>query len=740
MTKGTLSRPGSAVYRVLLTLGPVLLLLLGRRILAPGIDREVIAELEHPAVKLDVFALGLTPVVSAYVLVEFVALLVPRWRRLRHTWPEGRVKLERAAALLALLLAALQALAVAEAVRWVPLSQQASPFEGEQAHLVFALSLMAGVCVLWVMARVISRQRIANGMVTLIVTIEVERALALVQAWFEARTAEQVARDGPPILGALVMLGGAVWLALRGSQIASERVSVLRADARSSAPDGKRIDFDSLPWVPVPASSFQPLAIAAGALMLPRIIDNFRVAEAAALSEWLREPGLTLNAMPLLTLLAGALLALLFHRPASVAFIAKRVLADESTGSALRFAKRVSAALRGALLPTSLALVCLAFANATCHAQGLPLAWLIVPLVALAMDLESPFAARTAGLVCVWHERRVYAVPLIREALARAGVTATVLELNQAIVYQIFAPFVAAQIWVPASDAARARALLVRRLLSLPASEDGESQESLAANTDPPAAPAPAPVWYRWRVALLGAAAVGAVASSLLVRPPPRSESSLARGRSAPAPVSLEILYVDDGVDPFSSVGVSPAGFSLMAEVVGLGPDEKGTGRFARFVPLEGESLDQAARRTEPFLAGISLPPGAKFALGRYDDEEPSSGRRTQVGWRSYVVYGPPIVTAQDIEHAEAVVDRERESVSLDLRLFAGGAERFHDATRDYTGRRLAIVVDGRVASCPLVLSAIPGGRIQIDPGAGTFDQQLSETRRLARALDPDAP
>jgi SecD/SecF fusion protein len=45
------------------------------------------------------------------------------------------------------------------------------------------------------------------------------------------------------------------------------------------------------------------------------------------------------------------------------------------------------------------------------------------------------------------------------------------------------------------------------------------------------------------------------------------------------------------------------------------------------------------------------------------------------------------------------------------------GAARFGDVTRDNVGRRLAIIVDGKVMSAPVIREPILGGRGQISGG-----------------------
>src|SRR4026208_586563 len=56
-----------------------------------------------------IMALGVGPLLSGYMLVEFAALIVPAWRPLRVGGPAGRAKLHRAALITGMVLALPQA-------------------------------------------------------------------------------------------------------------------------------------------------------------------------------------------------------------------------------------------------------------------------------------------------------------------------------------------------------------------------------------------------------------------------------------------------------------------------------------------------------------------------------------------------------------------------------------------------------------------------------------------------------
>jgi len=71
------------------------------------------------------------------------------------------------------------------------------------------------------------------------------------------------------------------------------------------------------------------------------------------------------------------------------------------------------------------------------------------------------------------------------------------------------------------------------------------------------------------------------------------------------------------------------------------------------------------------------------------------------------------------------------------------GGHFFAELTREQTGHKLAILLDGHVQSAPVVQEAIGGGRIQINLGAGdpiTLARQADEIAAALRAGSLDTP
>ena len=75
---------------------------------------------------------------------------------------------------------------------------------------------------------------------------------------------------------------------------------------------------------------------------------------------------------------------------------------------------------------------------------------------------------------------------------------------------------------------------------------------------------------------------------------------------------------------------------------------------------------------------------------------------------------GPPLLTGADLADARAVFDQfGRPQVSLTFT--PEGAKKFEEVTRQNIGKRLAIVLDGRVYTAPVIRQAITGGQAVIE-------------------------
>lgn len=114
---------------------------------------------------LSVFALGLMPYTTAYLLVEIGALLIPNLKRLRHNGYSGRCRLKQHALALTLLIAGLQAYGICQSLDFTcgpngaPLLNSHNPYE----KWMLILTLMGGAFLLIYITELISRYGIGNG-------------------------------------------------------------------------------------------------------------------------------------------------------------------------------------------------------------------------------------------------------------------------------------------------------------------------------------------------------------------------------------------------------------------------------------------------------------------------------------------------------------------------------------------------------------------------------------------------
>jgi BlaR1 peptidase M56/SecD-like export protein len=83
-----------------------------------------------------------------------------------------------------------------------------------------------------------------------------------------------------------------------------------------------------------------------------------------------------------------------------------------------------------------------------------------------------------------------------------------------------------------------------------------------------------------------------------------------------------------------------------------------------------------------------------------------------------------PCLTEDAVLKSKVIMDPTRHVPAIDVKLTQDGAKNFAQLTGESVGRRLAIVVDGKVVSAPMIRSRISGGNARID---GNFSRQEAE-------------
>jgi preprotein translocase subunit SecD len=82
------------------------------------------------------------------------------------------------------------------------------------------------------------------------------------------------------------------------------------------------------------------------------------------------------------------------------------------------------------------------------------------------------------------------------------------------------------------------------------------------------------------------------------------------------------------------------------------------------------------------------------------------------------------------LKSAKVTTDRRTGNPLIEITFTAEGRKRFAEVTRENVGRRLAIVIEGRLYSAPTIRTEIPGGRAEI---SGSFSEP--EARELAAKI-----
>ncbi|MBX3234115.1 MAG: hypothetical protein KIT84_06350 [Labilithrix sp.] len=690
---------------------------------------------------VSMFALGLTPVIAAYGVVELVAFIVPRLSRLRHANPEGRARLDRAALVLALVLATFQAWSMSKQLDALGASTSVLAPDGVVTAVGIAptltrmASLVGGVCISFLAAGFITRRGIANGV--LLISLVEALGDATVRGLDELTHSMRWGSITPlQVLGGLVVLAVpivATWLALQRSSSSPLSSSSSSSSSSSKTPYRDARSLALKPIVPIPASAIAPLPLASSILMLPAALSLF-IGDLQPVQAYLERGDAFFTLVHLALVLGlGYLFARLLHRAREMADLVTR-LGGAPRGEAESESRR---ALRQALPPTLLFLSAMVLTSAAAGALHMKLATPLVGalVVAVVMDARRAMlvARRSPAFVSIWQERRQSAVPVLRAALEADGVRTEVRGAHVLSLLQIFAPYAFAEVLVHADDAPRASAILRHLLLG----EDAPARDErgAAVETDDGAPVEPARSASRALVglvitALAPLAIVFAVASA--------AKSSSRPTHDGPRP-SLAVVFVDDDVDVLDHVVDHDApDIDIRIENAPVGPSRQERRTFAATKLRPGETPSTAIARMDSWLGRHPLPEGHRWGFELTEDYDPDTDRSTIDGVRTFVLRdGPPILTTDDITDAVASVD-ERSGVPeiyVAITLAPAGAERFAEATDAWRGRRLAIVLDGVINAAPIVRTRIDGGRLSVTMGAGDPEKRIAEARRLAGGL-----
>lgn len=163
----------------------------------------------------------------------------------------------------------------------------------------------------------------------------------------------------------------------------------------------------------------------------------------------------------------------------------------------------------------------------------------------------------------------------------------------------------------------------------------------------------------------------------------------------------------------------------ILIQLPGIQDPQRAKDLIGRTAVLEFKVLSEVPGPEEYLSGKKPLPPGTEILSGAEADR---TGGRSQTP--KYLAEAKTLMTGDVISDALVRPATQLEGPYVALELNARGGKQFEDLTGANVGRRLAIILDNRVYSAPVIRERISGGRASI---TGNFD--IKEARDLAIVL-----
>jgi hypothetical protein len=409
---------GEIWKKAIVTIGVLAVCLSARKIPLPVVAAHV--DLDHKAgTYYSIMALGVYPLLAAYVLVEIAALLVPGWRPLRTGPPAARAQLHRASLIIGLLLALGQGFVMALA-----LEKEAA--SGASARLITVCILLGATAALVILARIVDGNGLGSGFAILILAgallqifVPIGNALAVVQA-------DNVRSLITGAFGVALLVGATLWMF-----------------------SPYRLPTDE--ELPHPALLSRP-----GCGLAPLSIIPLGLTLITKLGSGLRPPS---DLLPTLVLgvIAAILFAILFNRQERVTAFWKALAPNPVEGI-----PNTKVVIMEGVLFTVLAVLVQFCLVQRLGVRGAPNVAAVILATGVISDLARDWRAyeRDPSLIPVWEIHQLYAVEPAMRLLKDKGIAAYAQALRARSLLQFFGPYVPVRILVPASEAASAYSLL----------------------------------------------------------------------------------------------------------------------------------------------------------------------------------------------------------------------------------------------------------------------------------------
>jgi preprotein translocase subunit SecD len=183
----------------------------------------------------------------------------------------------------------------------------------------------------------------------------------------------------------------------------------------------------------------------------------------------------------------------------------------------------------------------------------------------------------------------------------------------------------------------------------------------------------------------------------------------------------LEFKIVAEDKDPLGQYqGEIPQGITLQQD---RGTNSDGSALAFTFATSKNREL------LRDFLKD-KAPEGTEFLL------EETVFQNGEKEYKSYLLYRQSYLTGDMLTDARVSIDQQKNRPYVSMTFDRNGARIFADVTGRFVKRRMAIILDQRVNSAPVIQSKIEGGSAMITLNAmGDFNSIFAEARDLALVL-----
>ncbi len=390
--------------------------------------------------RLSLVPLGVMPFLSASVLVELAAVIVPRWRKLRTSGLQGRRHLVGASLVVTLALTAVQCWYIQT---WLADVAYSAGMNAPLTYLPLWAIASAGTFLVVGLALWADRVTLTHGL-ALILLLEVGYAIGDVV---------QVAQTNPTtVVQILVLATGIVGLIVLTCWVLTRRPTARPVIGRPGVS------------LRLPACGDAPFASTSFVLILVVWIEMPYFDPGFLNFAWLVgvPAGTTSVAVSALVVVAFAVLwAWLFNRLGPLRRMLSRASGLAADAPEVRRAAK-HLLLGGIWRSATFLLGILAIASIVNDITYLPQVILIVAATALVLDIRDEWRARRehGGLVAVWSLSRLYAVDVALEGLQAVDVPTHVRGVHLRSLMQFFGPYLPLVVLVPTRQEKIARGAL----------------------------------------------------------------------------------------------------------------------------------------------------------------------------------------------------------------------------------------------------------------------------------------